>query len=448
MDVDVDYLHAQLGRLLTVDAMPGLDGVIDRVVAVLTAEERKRGRRRIRPPGATDAAAYQWRHADPVPPLGKAAGKAKAPAVQDNESDDGFATPPEQPSPRGDEAEGPCGLLRKAFAECQEDRVFQAMECLTLAEMKAAALAPGSAAREEYEAAAARMEYTSREIRRKHRMARQVAEECRDEKGWRKLGCSAGVTTYYKKEGGGWHTSRFDGVIEAPAFHLIALLREVDLWTSWIPSVLGFGLQSGFALAAPFRTNIQAGAEVRLPWPLSNRDCAFDIECVDCLACPSKDVVLLFKDCADPPAAKPGTVRLNIEDSGCIVTPYYDADPYKTHCAFLLRLDVKMEVIPDWIMNAVFNNLNVLIIKQIRAAVEVVKERAWSERYCHPRSPFYGWLRGRIEQDLPEQSVSLPPVGAGRAFRATPLKGIDKILMRETVTRAALAAALHVVVAL
>ena len=59
-------LHEQLCRMAPIARLhPPMQPVVDRIVAAVKAEERKRGRHRIRQPGCADVAAYGWRCTDP-----------------------------------------------------------------------------------------------------------------------------------------------------------------------------------------------------------------------------------------------------------------------------------------------------------------------------------------------------------------------------------------------
>ena len=62
--------------------------------------------------------------------------------------------------------------------------------------------------------------------------------------GWQLLRELAGVQTFVHKGGraGGHVRAIVQGEIEAEFFPLLSLFHEVDLFTTWMPRVLGYGV--------------------------------------------------------------------------------------------------------------------------------------------------------------------------------------------------------------
>lgn len=69
------------------------------------------------------------------------------------------------------------------------------------------------------------------------------------------------------------HTLRLDGTLKMSMFNILAVLMEVDLYPSWIPTIMGVGLKDLQLLDDMDRFRKLAHAEVSIPWPLANRDC-------------------------------------------------------------------------------------------------------------------------------------------------------------------------------
>ena len=237
------------------------------------------------------------------------------------------------------------------------------------------------------------------------------------------------IRTFYRKEGKGWHTCKIEGEIACPSFQVVALLREADLWSEWMPRVLGFGVTRTTPLDVTDKTNLALLTHIGFPWPFADRDISIRVDCVDSLDQHPRCVAVLMRDEPDTPI-NDGVVRCSIQDSGCLLTPYYKGDPEKTYCQFLIRIDVKIDVLPDFIIDGMFKNMSFLLLYQIRNAVKLVSDEKWAERYCHPDSPFYGWLRARIRDSLPEQCTTLPPLREGCN---SALKGVDAMLLKSIV---------------
>eukprot|EP01064_Diplonema_japonicum_P000475 TRINITY_DN10314_c0_g1_i1.p1 TRINITY_DN10314_c0_g1~~TRINITY_DN10314_c0_g1_i1.p1 ORF type:complete len:420 (+),score=107.88 TRINITY_DN10314_c0_g1_i1:40-1299(+) len=397
MVINTNALQQQLIRLLRAqeEGTKGLHGAIEKVTDAIRVQERKNGRRRIRQPGCSNPIYYGWKRSGPVMKDGKVS-----------------------------EEEDPRVMLTKAMEDVASDRVFQAREVFEKAE--AAYKQHTREVQDDYLVMRHYHRYGIEELKRKYTASERVRKEIASDANWKRLSDVQQITTWYRKEGGGWHTAKIEGAVDAPAFELVALLRETDLWHKWIPKVLGVGLQSSEALHVPERTRIDMGCELSLPWPLSNRDLCLYVEAIDALDLEKKQVALLIEDSQKAPPPRNGVVRAHVKESGCFLTPYYENNPLRTYCQFLIRIDVKIETLPSWLLDAVFRNMAFLLLYQIRNAVKLTSHEDYKSRYNHPKSPFYGWLRSRIKSQLPEQGSILP---AADDKYTDPLAGLDALLM-------------------
>lgn len=85
---------------------------------------------------------------------------------------------------------------------------------------------------------------------------------------------SKGTRVMWKpSKGSPIHTLRLDGSVKISVFNILAVLMEVDLYTTWIPTIMGIGLKDLELLEDVDRFKKVVHAEVAIPWPLANRDC-------------------------------------------------------------------------------------------------------------------------------------------------------------------------------
>ena len=112
---------------------------------------------------------------------------------------------------------------------------------------------------------------------------------------------------------------------------MLALLYEVDLWCTWVPSFLGIGLQSAAVVAAEKPTRLAYHIHIGLPWPFRSRDAVIGVEGVDCMnpddpvrqivvLCSSGAAAPFFSAEAAAPAAE-GATRAEVLDWGVVLTP-------------------------------------------------------------------------------------------------------------------------------
>lgn len=68
------------------------------------------------------------------------------------------------------------------------------------------------------------------------------------------------------------HTLRLDGKVASPAFNVLAVLMEVDMYQNWIPTIMGIGLKKLDLLLDLDRYRKLVHVDMALPWPIANRD--------------------------------------------------------------------------------------------------------------------------------------------------------------------------------
>eukprot|EP01062_Namystynia_karyoxenos_P033233 TRINITY_DN24442_c0_g1_i1.p1 TRINITY_DN24442_c0_g1~~TRINITY_DN24442_c0_g1_i1.p1 ORF type:complete len:469 (+),score=129.15 TRINITY_DN24442_c0_g1_i1:116-1522(+) len=339
--------------------------------------------------------------------------------------------------------------LQKILALFSEDRLMDANLYLERAEQQLPAHLLSSGAWADNQPTLARLRERVRKVRR-------MRKDLNEDDGWTQLRSFHGVRTCYRQEKDtNYWIARVEGTVESPALMFLALLREVDLWHHWIPRPLGLGLAGApdvYSVAG--KTDIGARVEVKMPWPLANRDCAMAVSAVDCMkqdqnAAETRQVVLLVEDDHGPdvPDVPPGYQRMSLEGTGIVVTPYYEGRSGVAYVQVLIRADFKMEV-PDWVQraaDAAFRNLAFLLLETLRKHCLLIQSKPlYMDRVHHPRSPFYPWLRGRINDEMPEEGAKMRP--ADDSLAEVALVGPDALLWTAVIRQAIVAAGVAVAV--
>ena len=156
-DFDEEYvadLELQLQRIVPLaEEEPELVDVVERIVAAVKAEERKRGRHRIRQPGCADVAAYGWRRDVRLPP--------------------GELAP----------HRNPCLLLCMSMQDVARDRIHQAHAAFVRAE--ACLAEAGVQVREQYAALCRVHEQNIATMKRKEEKSLLLAKELQSNVGWK-----------------------------------------------------------------------------------------------------------------------------------------------------------------------------------------------------------------------------------------------------------------------
>eukprot|EP01065_Artemidia_motanka_P046564 TRINITY_DN7080_c3_g1_i1.p1 TRINITY_DN7080_c3_g1~~TRINITY_DN7080_c3_g1_i1.p1 ORF type:complete len:449 (+),score=72.99 TRINITY_DN7080_c3_g1_i1:36-1349(+) len=317
----------------------------------------------------------------------------------------------------GSESMGTCtpNILGRILDAMADDRLMEAGRLLRFAELRlpASTLTSGEWMHQERRLA---------ELRGKVTRARRLRRLLCTDNGWHELRHLRGIRTLYKPGDGTVHTVRIEGDVESPAFYFFALLREMDLYTQWVPSLLGLGLATAPVLrAVPSRSELLADVRVSMPWPFSNRRQAMSVDAVDCMK-QSSQIIALLGDAQDVEDNADDDVRMSMGGSGVVLTPKGG----RTFVQILLNIDFKL-VLPGWLQDGAFRNLAFLLLERMRAAaLKVPTSPEYHRRYAHPDSAFYKWIRERIAMYMPEEEI--PPVDP--ALAGTPLEGADAVYVR------------------
>lgn len=238
--------------------------------------------------------------------------------------------------------------------------------------------------------------------------------------GWEVQRAAYGIRVLYQDHDSGFVKIRLEAEVEAPVFDLIALLREIGLWGTWMPSFAGVGLSGSRQLGQTSDINFCFHLDVNLPWPFSNRSCTLAVDGVDCMHtedAPQQVVVLLDtryaqSNCPEPIDKLRGVNRpVDLWDSGVIITPAEVANTTFTYVQLIAVIDPKMHV-PRTLVNLAVRNLCFLIMVQIRRAVAVTRSPAHLAITSDPSNRFYAFIRRRMAENLPNEFALISPVAA------------------------------------
>jgi hypothetical protein len=173
----------------------------------------------------------------------------------------------------------------------------------------------------------------------------------KNEDGWRVVHNSEGISTSYKQESGTNIVSmKVHAVFDCPVLDLLTLVSEIDLMPLFI-KLLAVDVQV-LKEASDFCKTIRV--TVPLPWPLAGRDAVIDGQAIDMLS-ESGCVVVLMRQLehgmhADLPVPEPakGLVRIDVQQCGAVIRPL---DEKLSYVEFVFRVDPKLAVVPDFLIN-------------------------------------------------------------------------------------------------
>ena len=268
---------------------------------------------------------------------------------------------------------------------------------------------------------------------------------------------SKGTKVMWKpSKGSPIHTLRLDGKLRIPVFNLLAVLMEVDLYTTWIPTVMGVGLKDLQMLEDIDRFNKVVHVEVAIPWPIANRDCnligygvdlldqgrvlavARSFECApevphnvdwsyfaetkhlveegaaqdsekivtseasassseaDSRSKKRDEIVKVLRRvaslCKPPKSSK--IVRAKIHQGGFLLTPVSDTE---TEVSFLFQFDPDLAVIPSWLINWGMKHFSFTVLSLLEKAASKVgtPESPYTKRMAD-KPDVYEYLRSRL----------------------------------------------------
>lgn len=268
---------------------------------------------------------------------------------------------------------------------------------------------------------------------------------------------SKGTRVMWKpSKGSPIHTLRLDGSVKISVFNILAVLMEVDLYTTWIPTIMGMGLKDLELLEDVDRFKKVVHAECAIPWPLANRDVnmigygvdlldqgrvmavARSFECApevphtvdwshfaetEHLVAEERAEELKEKEPAETPVepsdpnspfkkrdeivtvlrrvaslCKPPTsskiVRAKIYQGGFLLTPVSETE---TEVSFLFQFDPVLAVVPSWLINWGMKHFSFTVLGLLEKAASKVgtPESPYTQRMAD-KPDVYDYLKTRL----------------------------------------------------
>eukprot|EP00929_Paragymnodinium_shiwhaense_P067354 TRINITY_DN33912_c0_g1_i1.p1 TRINITY_DN33912_c0_g1~~TRINITY_DN33912_c0_g1_i1.p1 ORF type:complete len:473 (+),score=85.33 TRINITY_DN33912_c0_g1_i1:99-1517(+) len=212
---------------------------------------------------------------------------------------------------------------------------------------------------------------------------------------------------------------RVEGEVDTHLFDLLSIFYEVDLYTTWVPTLGGVGLISSGSVAQKGPLHQVYRFEMSLPWPFQRRVCRFSVNAFDCMGTgqqppqivmlwESHDVHRISPSLAKQPACRSGT-EAELFDSGLILTPIQSEDgKVRTKVQIVVGADPKVSM-PAWCLTLASMNMSWYIFKKYRDAGHLARSPKYLERSGDPEHPFYCFVRQRIAENFPTLVETCPP---------------------------------------
>eukprot|EP00041_Stephanoeca_diplocostata_P016737 m.330900 g.330900 ORF g.330900 m.330900 type:complete len:396 (-) comp20464_c1_seq5:426-1613(-) len=276
----------------------------------------------------------------------------------------------------------------------------------------------------------------------------EMQRELRNIHGWALRKESHAIRVYSKFEPGSTLvTIRVDGFINAKLLHILAIFHEVDMWTTWMPSYNYMGLKSSDMCATGGPTRFLVNMVFGVPWPMATRDLMVNVEGVDCMDDASSDfsshpssaagaphsgtqtdvgglrqekpqteatagdhppehkrqIVVLMNSASDfcgravrPPAKD--HVRMDLNVGAIVFTPrYVNGGGSGTDVQLICRLDPKLSLVPDYIVNLASKEICFLFFELLDEQAKKVPGSVYEER-INADVPFYQYLKSRLKE--------------------------------------------------
>lgn len=109
----------------------------------------------------------------------------------------------------------------------------------------------------------------------------KLRERLQEIDGWEPVREAFGITVRYRPLESGSVRVRMDAEIQAPVFDILSLLREVDLWKSWVPSFGGVSLSESTELEQTSFMNMCFHCSLRFPRPILDRHWTLAVDAID-----------------------------------------------------------------------------------------------------------------------------------------------------------------------
>lgn len=235
-------------------------------------------------------------------------------------------------------------------------------------------------------------------------------------------------------------------------FNILAVIIEVDMYLTWIPTIMGIGLKRITMLSDLDRFRKLVHADASIPWPLANRDCnlvGYGVDLIDqgrvlavarsydCAPEVPKNVDwALFPETAHlqpqqtdfpgatanvtQPASTPPShpaiagiveklnkipsllpkvnskiVRAKVHQGGFLLAPLSDTE---TEVSILFQVDPELAIMPSWLINWCMKHFSFAALDLLgKAAAQVGKPESPYTARMAEKPEVYDYLRQRLD---------------------------------------------------
>lgn len=188
---------------------------------------------------------------------------------------------------------------------------------------------------------------------------------------------------------------KLEGTVPCSLFNFIAVINEIDLFTNWVPCIMGAGLKACKEVGRPSRLRVLGHLDIGFPWPLKGRDLAVDGFGVDLLE-ERGQVMIVLRNAPSADLPVRDCPRVDLISGGALITPL-GAD--QTMVSFIICADPKLDIIPTWLINWGLKTFSGYFYSQMTyVATNIGKEKNCPfKQNMDSRPEFYGFLQERLD---------------------------------------------------
>jgi hypothetical protein len=188
-----------------------------------------------------------------------------------------------------------------------------------------------------------------KEIKRKTELCDRILGAVRNSASWSEVSCGSDVVIKYTSNGSGnLHSFMIEAVLDAPVLNVVAVINEVDLYSSWMP-----GLSHSMQLNSLSMFEKIIYLDYAIPWPLANRE--FVMEAFGVHLAEKNQLLIAVQSCHDqskfvlpPRTPRKKKILGEMNMSGYLIEPISASS---TKVTMVMDLDPKLDTVPDWLMN-------------------------------------------------------------------------------------------------
>jgi len=220
----------------------------------------------------------------------------------------------------------------------------------------------------------------------------------RHSSGWQIVNKQKDFSVYYSTLPNGILRFLIEGHVKCGVFPVAVLANEVDLYTQWIPLVLGyFGLKKSINMSDESDGRMKKKIQLlgQLPFPLTNRDVTIQAALYDTLE--KNDFCITTRDISDILPKHPDYVRVKIISGGF----YGNIDNGDLSGGAYFIFDPIMRSIPNFLVNLGINifapSLFQYVVTKLQTLENTPEQTEFWERIKKDREGFYAQMKNRLK---------------------------------------------------